>query len=108
MIAAQTSAFLVSQDRELTRAENQQLLRTCLPEATVSATATQLEALRQVYSTTRFWTNVTAPTALGWTPVPPSSLPSPLPVVLPSAFEAIDAVFPHGEIATIQTFVIAP
>jgi hypothetical protein len=108
MIAAQTSAFLISQDSDLTLAENQQLLRTCLSEPTLGATAAQLERLRQVYSTSRFWTNVTAPTALGWTPVPPSQLPSPLPVTLPSAFEAIDAVFPHGEIATIHTFVIAP
>jgi len=111
VIAAQTSAFLVSQGKDLTKAENQGLLRTCLQDPVLTATAAQLEALRQVYSTPRFWTNVVSPpfpATLGWTPVPPSSLPSPLPVTLPSAFAALDSVFPHGEIATIQTFVIAP
>jgi hypothetical protein len=109
-IAAQTSAFLISQDKDLTKAENQALLRTCLPESVVTTTAQQLENLRQVYSTPRFWTNVVSPPAdatLGWTPLPLSLAP-PLPVTLPSAFAAIDLVFPHAEIATIQTFVIAP
>jgi hypothetical protein len=111
VIAAQTSAFLISQDEDLTKAESQGFLETCLQEPVLTRTAAQLEALRQVYSTPRFWTNVVSPpfpATLGWTPVPPSSLPSPLPVTLPSAFAALDTVFPHREIATIQTFVIAP
>lgn len=107
VLAAQTSAYLISQGKDLTKAENQGLLRSCLRDPVLTATAVQLERLRQAYSTSRFWTNVTTPVALGWQPVDPAQLP-PLPVALPAAFVAIDAVFPHAEIATIQTFVIHP
>ncbi len=108
VLAAQTSAYLISQGKDLTKAENQGLLRSCLRDPVLTATAVQLERLRQVYSTSRFWTNVTAPVAVGWQPVDPAQLPAPLPIALPAAFDAIDAVFPHAEIATIQTFVVHP
>lgn len=127
-IAAQNATFLLAQDKDLTQFENQAILRACVTNpndpvqaGVVQATVNQLVTLQSLYrgqpiatDTTNplhpiFWTRVPPAPAAGpvvWTPVPSGTNGTPL---LPrSPFAAVDIVFPHAEIATIQTFVIAP
>jgi hypothetical protein len=94
VIAPQTPALLISQDKDLTKAENQGILAT---QADPVAAGKRLEGVRQLYATPQTWQNTTA----GWNPPPGAGGPI-------SAFAAVDTVFPHAEIASIQTFVVDP
>lgn len=93
-IAAQISALLISQDKDLTKAENQGLLAT---QPNPAAAGARLEQIRQLYASPQTWQN----TPLGWNP-PPGAGGS------IAALAAVDVVFPHREIASIQTFVVDP
>ena len=93
LIAPQVSTLLLSLDKDLRQPENQGLLRDLPNPAAVGA---QLESLRQLYASPFAWSE----TASGWTPIPASSGLS--------AFAAVDTVFSHHEIATVQTFVVDP
>ena len=91
-IAAQASTLLVAQDKDLTLTENQGLLGAS-PDPV--ATATKLEQTRQLYATPILWTF----SGGRWVPAPGTGL---------SALSAIDAVFPHADLASLQTFVVDP
>jgi hypothetical protein len=94
-IAAQTAALLVSQDKDLTQPENQGLLAT---QADPVAAARRLETIRQLYAKPVAWTFASG---AGWVPAPATGNQ-------PSALSAIDKVFPHKELASLQTFVVDP
>jgi hypothetical protein len=111
VIAAQNATFLISQGKDLTKFENQSILRACITDpndpmqaAVLSATVNQLTQLQSFYANPIYWT--VPPGTTVWTPVPPGT-PG-FPTLPTSPFAAVDTVFPHSEIATIQTFAIAP
>jgi len=97
-IAPQVSTFLMAQDEVLTEAQNQGLLST---QPNPALLAEQLEALRQLFANPVGWTTVpaTATTPSAWEPGPP-------PTGLVAPLAAIDTVFPHRQIASLQTFVV--
>ncbi len=92
-IAAQTSTLLISQDKDLTQPENQSLLAS---QPDPAAAGAKLEQSRRLYATPTQWGD----TAFGWVPQPSTTLTP--------ALKAVDAVFPHRDVATIQTFVVDP
>jgi hypothetical protein len=85
------------------------IYQTVLQQAGMAGLA-QLEGLRQLYVQPKHWAKCplpSCPNPLGaafpqgtWIPLPPQGTP-PL-----SAFAAIDTVFPHQELASVQTFTV--
>ncbi len=104
-LSAEQPIALIAQNRNLASPENQP------PGGLTPAQVIQLEQLRGLFANALPWCNVTTP-ALGWNPLVPPLAPAACgaaPVVpLESPFAAVAARFPLGEVASIQTFEIAP
>jgi dienelactone hydrolase len=89
-VAPDQAIALILENKDLTNKENQP------PGGLPTALVTQLETLRSLY-----WNPITwGPRSGLWAPAPSAS-------VVP-AFPAVDAAFPHAEVAALATFGVAP
>ncbi|HET7753305.1 MAG TPA: hypothetical protein VFK85_05290, partial [Anaeromyxobacteraceae bacterium] len=106
VIGADQAIALIAPNRSLAAPEFQP------PGGLPPATLAQLESLRGLYATGRFWTpstDLATCTAAGvpatpcWVPVPAGASGTP---ALPAAFDVVSTVFPTDEIAVLQTFTV--
>ncbi|MBI5068949.1 MAG: hypothetical protein HZB56_11985 [Deltaproteobacteria bacterium] len=105
-LSAEQPIALIAQNRNLASPENQP------PGGLTAAQVTQLEQLRGLLANAVPWCNMTSGPAPGWNPVTSvqagalcGTPPSP---PARSAFAAVASHFPLAELASIQTFEIAP
>jgi hypothetical protein len=94
-IGAQDIIALVAQDADLSNPENQP------PGGLRPAQVTQLNQLKSLYANPVDWNGAPAANPTAWQPGAPAQGQL-------SAFAAVDTVFPHEELASIQTFETQP
>jgi hypothetical protein len=107
-LGADSPIALIAPDKDLSIKEYQPL--GAIPDSACSAPGTAdeiatLETLRRLYGQPQQWGQVAdVPTCTDVAGGAPCWLPGEPPAAKPSAFDAVATVFPHEEIASIQTF----
>lgn len=112
-LEADRAIALIAPNRDLTQRENQPPVPEGVTDEQFQAQMAQLEALRGGYALPLDWGRIDDETTCrAGVPIPAAVafpgrcwLPAPSTEILP-AFTAVDLVFPHEEIASIQTFEV--